>query len=112
MLFRSSSGEVSAVIRTMFEAPFQALPGTLGLHERSARSGFAVNPVRTGEPLSGPGRYKSHNPIFKAQVALAKGFDSAIVPTILLKCCARNLNDSFMFWAGVRVIDQEDAGVE
>jgi hypothetical protein len=49
---------------------------------------------------SGSGGYKSHNPIFKTQVALAKAFDLAIVPTILLKCCARNLNDSFMFRTG------------
>jgi hypothetical protein len=94
----------------MFEAPVQALPRNFRpSHKRPVR--FLPSTIRIIQS-SGSGRYKSHNPIFKARVALAKGFDSAIVPTILLKCCARNLNDSFMFWAGVRIIDQEDAGVE
>src|ERR1700678_2451405 len=93
----------------MFEAPFQALPRNFRpSYKRPARVFLSI--IRIIQS-SGSSRYKSKNPIFKAQVALAKAFDSAIVLTILLKCCARNLNDSFMFRAGVRVLDQEDAGV-
>jgi hypothetical protein len=79
----------------MFEAPFQALPGTSGLLQKRPVRLFAVKPSGHSRH-SGPGGYKAANPTFNAPVAAAETCGRAMFSTILLKCCARNLNQSFM----------------
>jgi hypothetical protein len=84
----------------MFEAPFQALPGTSGL-QKAPGPAFCRQAVRIRKGRSGPSAYKAESLTFKAPVAAPKDLRPAMFPTIPLKCCARNLNQSFMLASGL-----------
>jgi hypothetical protein len=51
----------------MFEAPFQALPGTSGLRQQAPGPVFAINHPDDAK-RSGPGGYKADDPTFKSLV--------------------------------------------
>jgi hypothetical protein len=84
----------------MFEAPFQALPGTSGL-QKAPGPAFSRQTVRIRKPSSEPNACKADNLTFKAPVAAPKDLCPAMFLTISLECCARNLNQSFMLVPGL-----------